>query len=47
MIKKQTIIFDVDGTIADVEHRRHFVNGNNDWQSFRAETVNDTPVQWV
>ena len=47
MIKKQTIIFDVDGTIADVEHRRHFVNGNNDWQSFRTETVNDTPVQWV
>ena len=46
MIKK-TIIFDVDGTIADVEHRRHFVNGNNDWDSFRAETVNDTPVQWV
>ena len=47
MIKKQTIIFDVDGTIADVEHRRHFVNGNNDWDSFRKETVNDTPVQWV
>ena len=54
MIKKQTIIFDVDGTIADVEHRRHFVNGNtmdgrtnNDWTSFRKETVNDTPVQWV
>ena len=44
---KKTIIFDVDGTIADVEHRRHFVNGNNDWDSFRKETVNDTPVQWV
>lgn len=47
MRNKQTIIFDVDGTIADVEHRRHFVNGNNDWDSFRKETVNDTPVQWV
>ena len=51
---KLTVIFDVDGTIADVEHRRHFVNGNtmdgrtnNDWVSFRKETVNDTPVQWV
>ena len=44
---KKTVIFDVDGTIADVEHRRHFVNGNNDWDSFRKETVNDTPVQWV
>ena len=47
MRNKQTIIFDVDGTIADVEHRRQFVNGNNDWDSFRKETVNDTPVQWV
>ena len=44
---KKVVIFDVDGTIADVEHRRHFVNGNNDWDSFRKETVNDTPVQWV
>ena len=43
-----TVIFDVDGTIADVEHRRHLVNGENkDWSSFRTETVNDTPVQWV
>lgn len=48
MIKKQTIIFDVDGTIADVEHRRHFVNGGNkDWDAFRNATVDDTPVQWV
>ena len=23
----QTIIFDVDGTIADCEHRRHLVTG--------------------
>ena len=38
-IPPKTIIFDVDGTIADVEHRRHFVNGNNDWNSFRKETV--------
>ena len=26
MEKQLTIIFDVDGTIADVEHRRHLVN---------------------
>ena len=43
----KTIIFDVDGTIADCDHRRHFVEDNNDWKSFKAETVNDTPVQWV
>jgi len=47
-IPPKTVIFDVDGTIADVEHRRHFVNGGNkDWNSFKKETVNDTPVQWV
>ena len=50
MMKKErkTIIFDVDGTIADVEHRRHLVNGDNkDWKNFRLATVDDTPVQWV
>jgi phosphoglycolate phosphatase-like HAD superfamily hydrolase len=47
-MEKQTIIFDVDGTIADVEHRRHFVTQKPaDWKSFKEETVNDTPVQWV
>ena len=36
------VIFDVDGTLMNVEHRRHFVEDNNDWASFEAETVNDT-----
>tara|TARA_A100001388_G_C28768848_1_gene502520 strand:+ start:1639 stop:2094 length:456 start_codon:yes stop_codon:yes gene_type:complete len=48
---KKVIIFDVDGTIADVEHRRHLVNGDKgfkaDWTAFREATVDDTPVQWV
>ena len=47
----KVIIFDVDGTIADVEHRRHLVNGDKgfkaDWTAFREATVDDTPVQWV
>ena len=43
----KTIIFDVDVTIADCDHRRHFVENNNDWKSFKEQTVNDTPVQWV
>ena len=53
MMKKErkTIIFDVDGTIADVEHRRHLVNGDKgfkpDWDAFRKATEDDTPVQWV
>ena len=44
----KVIIFDVDGTIADVEHRRHLVNGDNkDWKNFRLATEFDTPVEWV
>ena len=50
-MSKRTIIFDVDGTIADVEHRRHLVNGEKgfkpDWNAFRNATVDDKPVQWV
>jgi phosphoglycolate phosphatase-like HAD superfamily hydrolase len=47
MIERKNIIFDVDGTIADVEHRRHFVSEGSDWNAFREATVDDTPVQWV
>ena len=29
------VLFDIDGTLMDIEHRRHFVSdGNNDWKSF-------------
>ena len=42
----KTIIFDVDGTIADVEHRRHHVTQQpTDWKSFKEQTRFDTPVQ--
>ncbi len=45
----KTVIFDVDGTIADCEHRRHLVDGSQpkDWVEFRRQTVFDTPVEWV
>ena len=47
-MNKKVVIFDVDGTIADCEHRRHFVTQQPaDWKSFRAETRFDTPVEWV
>ena len=38
------IIFDVDGTLMNVEHRRRFVDGSQqvDWKMFELETVYDT-----
>jgi phosphoglycolate phosphatase-like HAD superfamily hydrolase len=37
-------VFDLDGTLADVDHRRHLVNGPKpDWPSFYRACVNDTP----
>ena len=44
------IIFDVDGTLLDIEHRRHFVEGpNKDWDTFMdpAEMFKDIPNQPV
>ena len=42
------IIFDIDGTLADVEHRRHHVsNGKKDWDKFFDEMVNDPPIKDV
>jgi len=44
----QDIIFDMDGTLADVDHRRHFVERKpKDWDSFYAGMIGDTPIQPV
>lgn len=38
------VIFDLDGTIADISHRTHFVRGGNkEWDSFFAACVDDRP----
>lgn len=42
--KKNVIISDLDGTIALIQHRRHFVeNGNKQWDEFHAACVDDVP----
>lgn len=39
------IIFDIDGTLADISHRRHFVAGNRgDWKSFFESMSQDKPT---
>ncbi len=40
-----TIIFDIDGTLSDVAHRRHFLSGAKPaWGKFFDEMVNDPPL---
>jgi len=44
MKKSQLIIFDLDGTIANIDHRRHLVtNGAHDWDAFYLACFDDTP----
>lgn len=41
------IIFDLDGTLADIRHRRHFVeNGAKDWDAFFDACDKDVPTMW-
>lgn len=42
----KAILFDVDGTLANCEHRVHHVqNGRRDWNKFFAEMHADTPIE--
>ena len=44
MTIKDIIIFDLDGTLALVDHRRHLVEGKNkDFTAFNAACVDDLP----
>ncbi|MGA0610034.1 hypothetical protein [Caldimonas sp. KR1-144] len=43
-------IFDLDGTLADITHRRHFVDGTGpekSWPKFFAACVDDKPIPAV
>lgn len=40
----QTVIFDIDGTLADIRHRRPFLDGERpDWKRFNAAMGDDLP----
>jgi predicted ATPase len=45
------IVFDIDGTLANIEHRRAFVATKpKNWKAFNAGIVNDTPhedIVWL
>jgi hypothetical protein len=37
-------VFDLDGVLADVSHRRHFIEGRRDWPAFFAAARDDKPL---
>lgn len=43
-MSKKTVLFDIDGTLADIRHRRIYVEGDKpDWKKFNALMGDDTP----
>mgnify|MGYP003132861785 CR=1 FL=1 len=41
----QTVIFDIDGTIANIGHRLHHITEKpKDWPAFKAALVDDVPI---
>lgn len=46
--KPSAIVIDLDGTLCDVAHRRHFVRreGKKDWSGFFKGMVDDVPNKW-
>jgi hypothetical protein len=41
-------IFDIDGTLADISHRLHFIQQKpSDWRRFFAACVDDVPIKEV
>lgn len=45
--KDKAIIVDIDGTLADVEHRVHFVQASpKDWKNFNQHMIHDKINPW-
>jgi FMN phosphatase YigB (HAD superfamily) len=43
-IHQKTVLFDIDGTLANIEHRRAYLTKSlPDWKAFNAEMGNDIP----
>ena len=47
-MSEQVYIVDIDGTIADLSHRLHHIQGDKkDWDAFHAACDKDTPIKDV
>ncbi len=44
-MKSRAVIIDLDGTLCNIEHRRHLLE-SKDWSAFFAEMDKDTVNQW-
>lgn len=38
------VLCDIDGTIANNDHRQHYLEGKKDWEGFFSEIINDSPI---
>ena len=38
------VLCDIDGTVANNDHRQHYLEGKKDWDGFFSELINDTDV---
>jgi predicted kinase len=41
----RAVIFDIDGTLADVGHRLHHLEGEKDWAAFFTDMQDDRPIE--
>lgn len=45
-MKIEFVIVDIDGTVADLRHRLHFIQGEKkDWDAFYARVSGDFPIE--
>ena len=45
-MEKEIVVFDLDGTLANIDHRLHFIQGENkDWEGFFGACPGDKPIQ--
>tara|TARA_B100001057_G_C22832155_1_gene943793 strand:- start:660 stop:1082 length:423 start_codon:yes stop_codon:yes gene_type:complete len=41
------VLCDIDGTVANNDHRQHFLEGKKDWDGFFSELINDVPISQI
>jgi FMN phosphatase YigB (HAD superfamily) len=48
IVNKKAVIFDIDGTLANIDHRLHFIQKEpKDWDGFHSLCIADEPVEHI